>query len=103
MFGRSILFAHSQTSLHGHPDPVAAPDKRPRRSVAAYYYTSSADSAVAETVAGTQFLAPVAKSKLHVTLAKTGDYISPMLMDGVRLALHSAKNIRRKLRAASSV
>ncbi len=103
VFGRSILFAHSQTSLHGHPDPVASPDKRPRRSVAAYYYTSSAAVAAAETVAGTQFLAPVAKSKLHVTLAKTGDYVSPMLMDGVRLALHSAKNIRRKLRASSSV
>ncbi len=37
VFGRSILFAHTDTSLHGHPNPVATPDGRKRRSVAAYY------------------------------------------------------------------
>ena len=98
VFGRSILFAHSQTSLHGHPVPVASPDKRPRRSVAAYYYTAGGGSSATEAVAGTQFLAPVAKSSLHVRLAKAGNYVSPMVMDGVRLALHTAKNMQRKLR-----
>ena len=39
IFGRSVLFAHSSKSLHGHPTPVAAPDRRPRRSAAAYFYT----------------------------------------------------------------
>ena len=99
VFGRSILFAHSQTSLHGHPDPVASPDKRPRRSVAAYYYTNSASQAASDPVAGTQFLAPVNKSDLHVRLSKLGDYVSPMLMDGVRLAFHATKNVGRRLRA----
>ncbi len=99
VFGRSILFAHSQTSLHGHPDPVASPDKRPRRSVAAYYYTNGAPEAPNDPVAGTQFLAPVAKSDLHVKLAKTGNYVSPMLMDGVRLAFHTTKHLARRFRA----
>ena len=39
IFGRSVLFAHSSKSLHGLPTPVAAPDRRPRRSAAAYFYT----------------------------------------------------------------
>ncbi|RYF69330.1 MAG: 2OG-Fe(II) oxygenase [Comamonadaceae bacterium] len=39
-FGHSILLPHSQVSYHGHPDPMQTPDGRPRRSVAAYYYTS---------------------------------------------------------------
>ena len=99
VFGRSILFAHSQTSLHGHPDPVASPDKRPRRSVAAYYYTNGALAAPSDPVAGTQFLHPVAKSDTHVKLAKMGDYVSPMLMDGVRLAFHASKNLARRFRA----
>lgn len=39
-FGRSILFAHSAVSLHGHPQPLTPPDGRTRRSIAAYYYTN---------------------------------------------------------------
>lgn len=40
VFGRSVLFAHSSKSLHGHPNPVDAPNGRPRRSAAAYYYSN---------------------------------------------------------------
>jgi len=39
-FGRTIVLPHGPTSYHGHPKPLQAPDGRPRRSVAAYYYTS---------------------------------------------------------------
>ncbi len=40
VFGRSILFYQSSKSLHGHPNPVNAPDGRPRRSAAAYFYSN---------------------------------------------------------------
>jgi hypothetical protein len=39
-FGRTILLPHGPASYHGHTKPLQAPDGRPRRSVAAYYYTS---------------------------------------------------------------
>jgi hypothetical protein len=39
-FGRSIFMLHGPASFHGHPTPLNAPDDRPRRSVAAYYYSS---------------------------------------------------------------
>ncbi|WP_218668911.1 2OG-Fe(II) oxygenase [Variovorax sp. KK3] len=39
-FGRTILLPHGPVSYHGHTKPLQAPDGRPRRSVAAYYYTS---------------------------------------------------------------
>ena len=39
-FGRTILFYQSSKSLHGHPNPVAAPNGRPRRSAAAYLYSN---------------------------------------------------------------
>ena len=39
-FGRSVLFYQSSKSLHGHPKPVAAPNGRPRRSAAAYFYSN---------------------------------------------------------------
>ena len=40
VFGRSILFSQSSASLHGHPTPVTAPNRRPRRSAAVYYYSN---------------------------------------------------------------
>jgi hypothetical protein len=39
-FGRTILMPHGPASYHGHTKPLQTPDGRPRRSVAAYYYTS---------------------------------------------------------------
>ena len=39
-FGRSVLFYQSSKSLHGHPNPVNAPNGRHRRSAAAYFYSN---------------------------------------------------------------
>ncbi len=39
-FGHTLLMPHGPVSYHGHPDPMTPPDGRPRRSIAAYYYTS---------------------------------------------------------------
>ena len=41
-FGHTLLMPHGPASFHGHPEPLNAPDGRPRRSVAAYFYTSQA-------------------------------------------------------------
>lgn len=40
VFNRLVLFATTATSLHGHPDPLACPPGRFRRSIALYYYTN---------------------------------------------------------------
>jgi len=36
--GRSVLLLNGPNSFHGHPEPMQAPEDRPRRSVASYYY-----------------------------------------------------------------
>ena len=98
LFGRSILFAHSECSLHGHPNPVAAPDRRPRRSVAAYYYTHNAETADPDTARTTQFLDPVQRSPIRTKLAKFGRYVSPLMMDGAHLAARTGKTVVQRLR-----
>ncbi|MFD1873221.1 2OG-Fe(II) oxygenase [Hymenobacter bucti] len=40
-FGRTLLMPHGPASFHGHPTPLKAADDRPRRSVAAYFYTGT--------------------------------------------------------------
>jgi Rps23 Pro-64 3,4-dihydroxylase Tpa1-like proline 4-hydroxylase len=40
VFGRSILFRHSDKSFHGHPTPLTPPLGRSRRSLGSYYYVN---------------------------------------------------------------
>ncbi|MET0376188.1 MAG: 2OG-Fe(II) oxygenase [Rhizorhabdus sp.] len=37
--GRAVIFNTDADSYHGHPDPLACPPDRSRRSIATYYYT----------------------------------------------------------------
>jgi hypothetical protein len=46
--GFAVLFATTPDSWHGHPDPLACPTHRSRRSLALYYY--AADSGTGERV-----------------------------------------------------
>lgn len=40
IFNRFLLFATTDYSYHGHPDPLTCPSNRSRRSMALYYYTN---------------------------------------------------------------
>lgn len=37
--GRMVAFETTETSFHGHPEPLACPDGEYRRSIAFYYYS----------------------------------------------------------------
>lgn len=40
---RCVIFTTTQESMHGNPNPIAHPERKPRRSIALYYYTSTWD------------------------------------------------------------
>jgi hypothetical protein len=40
VFNRCVVFATTDFSYHGHPDPLRCPAGRTRRSLATYYYTN---------------------------------------------------------------
>ena len=40
ILGRAVIFNTDADSYHGHPDPLACPPDRSRRSIATYYYTA---------------------------------------------------------------
>ena len=98
VFGRSILFAHSECSLHGHPNPVTAPDRRARRSVAAYFYTNNAQNTATDELRTTQFLEPVQRSEVRTKLVKAARYVSPMLVDGLHFAARASKTVVQRMR-----
>jgi Rps23 Pro-64 3,4-dihydroxylase Tpa1-like proline 4-hydroxylase len=40
VFNRMVIFATTDASKHGHPDPLACPEGFTRRSIALYYYSN---------------------------------------------------------------
>ena len=43
LIGRAVIFNTDLDSFHGHPEPLACPPDRSRRSIATYYYTAPVD------------------------------------------------------------
>jgi Rps23 Pro-64 3,4-dihydroxylase Tpa1-like proline 4-hydroxylase len=41
VMARAVVFNTECDTFHGHPDPLACPEHRSRRSIATYYYTAS--------------------------------------------------------------
>lgn len=42
LMARAVIFSTDRDTFHGHPDPLACPEGRSRRSIATYYYTAPA-------------------------------------------------------------
>ncbi|MFP5256561.1 MAG: 2OG-Fe(II) oxygenase [Acidimicrobiia bacterium] len=42
--GRMVVFSTTSEAFHGHPDPLACPPERTRKSLAFYYFTNDADA-----------------------------------------------------------
>ncbi len=95
LFGRSILFAHTASSLHGHPKPVDAPDGRSRKSVAAYFYTNGGPGTEAGETHTTRFMSSPQFGRWG-KLVVTANYVSPMLMDGARMAVRMGSKMLRR-------
>jgi Rps23 Pro-64 3,4-dihydroxylase Tpa1-like proline 4-hydroxylase len=75
-FGRSILFYQSSKSLHGHPNPVAAPNGRVRRSAAAYFYSNGRSDNEDQNFHTTQF-AKIAQLPANDKLQNALRYLLP--------------------------
>lgn len=54
IFNRCVVFSTTSESYHGHPEPLTCPEDRTRKSLALYYYSSTA-AALTEEGHGTLF------------------------------------------------
>lgn len=92
VFNRCVVFSTSGESFHGHPEPVAHPEHKPRRSIALYYYTATWD----ETASGrtTQFKRrPKSDDSVdwNVKLREAAEDLTPPLL------LRNIKRVTRRL------
>jgi hypothetical protein len=51
------VFSTTSTSYHGHPEPLACPEDRTRKSLALYYYTKTRPTEQGSTAHNTLFQA----------------------------------------------
>jgi Rps23 Pro-64 3,4-dihydroxylase Tpa1-like proline 4-hydroxylase len=82
-FGTSILMPHGPVSFHGHPAPLQTSDGRPRRSIAAYYYTSPQVGKWREDQVSSFFLK---QRRIHRFLRVAKMLTPPLLWSAVRKA-----------------
>ncbi len=83
-FGRSALFAHSSKSLHGHPNPVRAPDGRSRRSAAAYFYTNGRSDGESRLYHSTLYPNPITLTQREKIGAAVKYVMPPVMVDALR-------------------
>ena len=76
IFGRTVLFAQAPDALHGHPIPVHAPDRRARRSIAAYFYSNGRPDGTPESITGTR-IADVGTRGPGVLVRRSIKYFTP--------------------------
>ena len=85
VFGRTILFAQSVDSFHGHPDPVRTPDGRSRRSVAAYFYTNGRPDPTPVERLSTRYLSPETTSLRNRLQSGLKSVTPPLIWDGLKM------------------
>jgi 2OG-Fe(II) oxygenase superfamily len=95
VFGRSVLFAHSSKSLHGHPTPVEAPNRRPRRSAATYYYSNGRSDGESTNYHSTIIFRPREATRRQ-RIATSIKYITPpIVVDGIQQVMAWWKTQRK--------
>lgn len=84
LFGRTILFRHSERSYHGHPSPLAPPPGRTRRSITAYYYVNPHSETIRPFWRSSAFFEDQQTRRHKAKMVMRG-LIPPLLWQGARL------------------
>jgi Rps23 Pro-64 3,4-dihydroxylase Tpa1-like proline 4-hydroxylase len=89
-FGKMVVFNTTDFAYHGHPNPLACPPDRSRKSIALYYYSSSRPREEVSNAHWTLF-----KQRQGETFKETfreklmSRYLPPALVDWARNRKHS--------------
>lgn len=91
IFNRFVVFATTDYSYHGHPEPLACPPGRTRRSLALYYYTNGRPESERSTAHSTLYQERPGE-RIDRTRRTIERLAPPILLD-------AAKHVKRRLRS----
>src|SRR5690606_28318038 len=91
-FGKVVVFNTTDFANHGHPNPLACPPDRSRKSIALYYYSSSRPKEEITNAHWTLFRERQGEHFGETLREKiVNRYLPPVLVDWVRGRKHSGK------------
>jgi len=86
-FNRMVVFSTDSTSYHGHPDPLACPPDRARRSIALYYYTNGRPDGEGAEQHGTLFQRRPGERHRWTFVQIVKQLVPPILVSAARRVL----------------
>jgi hypothetical protein len=84
LFGRTIIMEESMRGAHGHPQPVAAPPGRKRRSVAAYFYSNGREDGFGGDGLKTAYVKRLGRTPLQRIELIAQQILPPILLTGLK-------------------
>jgi hypothetical protein len=86
IFNRMVVFDTTDFANHGHPDPLACPEDRQRRSLALYYYSNGRPAHEVAASHTTVFKRRPGE-RIPMTLNELGEnLLPPIVLDAIRRA-----------------
>jgi hypothetical protein len=86
LFNRLVVFNTTDFANHGHPDPLACPENRSRRSIALYYYSNGRPANEVRASHTTVFKRRPGEN-VGPTMSEIGEaLLPPLLADAIRKA-----------------
>lgn len=95
VFNRCVIFSTTDTSYHGHPDPLMCPEDITRKSIALYYYSNGRPAGEVTGHHSTTFQTRPGEKNVFVPRAVVKKLVPPLLLDVarfVRAKFSPAKN-----------
>lgn len=94
IFNRCVIFETSDSTLHGHPVPLACPESWTRRSLATYYYTVAGESDVTTPARNTVYYSAARGERKS---AHTGVWIAKPLVASAKVIERISRKGRQYL------
>lgn len=77
LFNRLVVFNTTDFANHGHPEPLACPEARSRRSMALYYYSNGRPESELKSSAHTTIFRRRPGERIPWTLSEIGENLMP--------------------------
>jgi hypothetical protein len=84
IFNRCVVFSTTDTSFHGHPNPLTCPADMTRKSMALYYYTNGRPQNEQSRSHSTLFVSPQGEKKLRRIKSAVRMVVPPIIPALVR-------------------
>lgn len=94
VFNRTVVFTTSATSFHGHPEPLACPAGRSRKSLSLFYFTNGRPEGEESVPAHARYRMAGRRRRLRQLQEQASQFLPPVFWDWRARLYHRLANYR---------